>query len=206
MQNTVTSADADLFGEKTMSDLISRQKTVEILVSMMRDCFPEAEEELDAVVTTVREIPSAEPDNQVHLCDSCHYCYPECPAEMSDVIFGNGIGHDNVCACAKFEIKPEQKKGKWLNLDALISEQNEIMKKNFDKKDKDPEASLRFGMARSIKTYLLRKYAEKNNTEFCGNWETGIDGKERCSICWTPKKYSDLNGKCVICDADMRGK
>lgn len=102
--------------------------------------------------------------------------------------------------------EPERKDGKWLNLDALISEQNGIMKKNFDKKDKDPEASLRFGMARSIKTYLFRKYAEQNNTEFCGNWETGIDGKERCSICWTPKKYSDINGKCVICAADMRGE
>lgn len=102
--------------------------------------------------------------------------------------------------------EPDRKKGKWLNLDALISEQNEIMKKNLDKKGKDPEACLRFGMARSIKTYLLRKYAEQNNTEFCGNWETGIDGKERCSICWTPKKYSDLNGECVICGADMRGE
>lgn len=52
--------------------------------------------------------PSAEPDNQVHLCGFCKYDYPECPAEMSDVIFGNGTGHDNICACAKFEIKPER--------------------------------------------------------------------------------------------------
>lgn len=59
-------------------------------------------------------LPSAEPDNQVHLCGFCKYGYPECPAEMSDVIFGNGIGHDNVCVCAKFEIKPERKKGKWV--------------------------------------------------------------------------------------------
>lgn len=49
----------------------------------------------------------------MELCDFCKYSYPECPAEGSDVIFGNGIGHDNVCACAKFEIKPERKKGKW---------------------------------------------------------------------------------------------
>lgn len=47
-----------------MSDLISRQKTIEILTSMMRNCFPEAEEELDAVITTVREIPFAEPERK----------------------------------------------------------------------------------------------------------------------------------------------
>ena len=56
----------------------------------------------------LENIPSAEPDNQVHLCDSCHYSYPVCPTMNNDVIFGNGIGHDNICACAKFEIKPEQ--------------------------------------------------------------------------------------------------
>ena len=45
-----------------MSDLVRRQDVIRSLQSMMRDCFPEAEEELDAVVTTVREIPSAEPE------------------------------------------------------------------------------------------------------------------------------------------------
>ena len=45
-------------------DLIRRQDAIKILTSMMRDCFPEAEEELDAVVTTVREIPSVEPERK----------------------------------------------------------------------------------------------------------------------------------------------
>jgi hypothetical protein len=45
-----------------MSDIISRQTAIDMLKNMMQDCFPEAEEELDAVVTTVREIPSAEPE------------------------------------------------------------------------------------------------------------------------------------------------
>ena len=31
---------------------------------MMQDCFPEAEEELDAVATTIREIPSAESERR----------------------------------------------------------------------------------------------------------------------------------------------
>lgn len=53
-----------------MSDLISRQTAIDILTSMMQDCFPEAEEELDAVITTVREIPSAEPERKTfHVID-----------------------------------------------------------------------------------------------------------------------------------------
>ena len=28
--------------------------------------------------------------------------------------------------------------GKWLNLDVIISEEDKIMRENFDKKDKDP--------------------------------------------------------------------
>ena len=50
----------------------------------------------------------AVPNNKVHLCDFCKHSYPVCPAEMNDVIFGNGKGQDNICACAKFEIKPER--------------------------------------------------------------------------------------------------
>lgn len=60
---------------------------------------------------------SAELDNQVHLCGFCKYDYPECPAGMSDIIFGNGKEQDNVCACAKFEIKLERKRGEWLKED-----------------------------------------------------------------------------------------
>ena len=47
-----------------MSDLIRREDAIQTLKSMMQDCFPEAEEELDAIVTTVREIPSAEPERK----------------------------------------------------------------------------------------------------------------------------------------------
>ena len=42
-------------------------------------------------------------NNQVNLCDSCTYTYPECPSEKDDVIFGNGIGNDNICACNKYQ-------------------------------------------------------------------------------------------------------
>lgn len=40
--------------------------------------------------------------NEVNLCDSCKHTYPECPSIISDVIFGNGTGNDNICACAKY--------------------------------------------------------------------------------------------------------
>ena len=50
----------------------------------------------------VIDMPSAL-NNQVNLCDSCTYTYPECPSEKDDVIFGNGIGNDNICACNKYQ-------------------------------------------------------------------------------------------------------
>ena len=42
-------------------------------------------------------------NNQVNLYDSCICTYPECPSEKDDVIFGNGIGNDNICACNKYQ-------------------------------------------------------------------------------------------------------
>ena len=99
-----------------MSDLISRQKSLDGLKYEMKYGAEIDRCGLDTAYDIIENIPSAEPDNQVHLCDFCKYGYPECLAEISDVIFGNGIGHDNVCACAKFEIKPEQKKGKWIKV------------------------------------------------------------------------------------------
>ena len=38
--------------------------------------------------------------NRVNLCRYCADDYPECPA--IDVIFGDGIGSDNVAACALY--------------------------------------------------------------------------------------------------------
>lgn len=51
----------------------------------------------------VLSLTSAQPDNKVNLCDSCRFTYPSCPSETQDVIFGNGIGNDNICACSKYE-------------------------------------------------------------------------------------------------------
>lgn len=62
-----------------------------------------------------RGLTDAQPDNQINLCDSCDYSYPDCPSKDDDVIFGNGIGNDNICACNKYKpsVQPEREKGEW---------------------------------------------------------------------------------------------
>ena len=88
-------------------------------------------------------------------------------------------------------------------LNKIISEQNEIMKKNYDGKEKDPEMFMKFAMARCIKTYLLKKYAEQKNDVMHGHWIIDKNCEEICSVCWTPRKASELNGECVMCGARM---
>jgi hypothetical protein len=41
-------------------------------------------------------------NNEVNLCDSCCYQYPDCPEE-NKVFFGDGVGNDNICCCDKYE-------------------------------------------------------------------------------------------------------
>ena len=96
-----------------MNDLISRQAAVELAMKYCPDddgavqCDGDIRELLDEL----ENLPSAQPDNQINLCDSCDYLYPDCPAKNDDVIFGNGIGNDNICACNKYQptIQPDRK-------------------------------------------------------------------------------------------------
>ncbi len=64
----------------------------------------------------------SEINNTIHLCDSCQKVYPECDSTAKEVIFGTGVGNDNICACACYEpaVQPEQKKGKWIEYDPGI--------------------------------------------------------------------------------------
>lgn len=73
----------------------------------------------------VIDMPSAL-NNQVNLCDSCTYTYPECPSEKDDVIFGNGIGNDNICACNKYQptIQPEPQ---WIPVSERLPETEEFV-------------------------------------------------------------------------------
>ena len=52
-------------------------------------------------------------NNQIHLCDSCKYNYPNCPSENEDVLFGNGVGNDNICCCAKYLASADRPHGEW---------------------------------------------------------------------------------------------
>lgn len=54
------------------------------------------------VPTEERKVSRMEIDNQVNLCDSCRYVFPECPGEDSSVLYGNGTGNDNICSCKDY--------------------------------------------------------------------------------------------------------
>ena len=49
-------------------------------------------------------------NNAVNLCDSCTHFYPGCPAAEDEVVFGDGIGHDNICACSEYQPKSSESK------------------------------------------------------------------------------------------------
>jgi len=38
-------------------------------------------------------------DKQVHLCKTCKFNFPQCPARYMDMEFGYGLGNDNVIRC-----------------------------------------------------------------------------------------------------------
>lgn len=59
--------------------------------------------------------------NEVNLCDSCKQTYPECPSTTEDVLFGDGKGDDNICACALYKPKTGDR-----TTDDIISRQAEI--------------------------------------------------------------------------------
>lgn len=44
-------------------------------------------------------------NNKVNLCDSCSQVYPDCTSKPENVYFGDGIGHDNICACSEYRPK-----------------------------------------------------------------------------------------------------
>ena len=39
--------------------------------------------------------------NHVNLCDSCMWKYPQC--KYDNIIFGDGVGNDNICACSNYK-------------------------------------------------------------------------------------------------------
>ena len=48
-------------------------------------------------------------DTKINLCDTCkkYNDYPYCtdyPNGKDEIVFGNGVGNDNVCKCSKYEL------------------------------------------------------------------------------------------------------
>ena len=43
-------------------------------------------------------------ENNINLCDSCKNRdnFPYCPANENDILYGTGIGNDNICCCSKY--------------------------------------------------------------------------------------------------------
>lgn len=39
--------------------------------------------------------------SNLHLCDSCCLDFPTCPGKI--LVWGDGVGNDNVVACASYE-------------------------------------------------------------------------------------------------------
>lgn len=40
---------------------------------------------------------------RLHLCESCAKVYPECDATREGMVFGCGVGNDNVIGCTAYE-------------------------------------------------------------------------------------------------------
>lgn len=111
------------------SDLISRREAIDALMPIYksaslrnRNVFSTARK----CMVTIEELPSAQPDNQINLCDSCDYSYPDCPSKNGDVIFGNNIGNDNICACNKYNPSAQsdvhdRNVGEWDMFDLITS-------------------------------------------------------------------------------------
>ena len=76
--------------------------------SWYEEAFRIAVEALKKQTTTTIKL-----NNQIHLCDSCISNYPNCPAENKDVLFGNGVGNDNICCCAKYLVSVDRPHGEW---------------------------------------------------------------------------------------------
>lgn len=45
-----------------------------------------------------------------NLCDTCKLSYPSCPADETDIKFGDGIGEDNVIDCTYYDEDLEEEK------------------------------------------------------------------------------------------------
>ena len=65
----------------------------------------------DGMKFIINEIDGTVVGNKVNLCESCNHEYPVCMAGSADVLFGDGVGDDNVCCCSYYAPIERKKQG-----------------------------------------------------------------------------------------------
>ena len=60
-------------------DAISREEAIKEVCFMMKDCFDADEEQMDAIETTINELPPVQPSRKGHWIDYSEDGYVECP-------------------------------------------------------------------------------------------------------------------------------
>lgn len=82
-----------------MDELIRKEDVIRALTGCGE--APKDEE----IIMAIDKMPSPI-HNAVNLCDSCDHEYPDCPSDSKDdIIFGDGVGNDNICACRYYTPK-----------------------------------------------------------------------------------------------------
>jgi len=102
--------------QESTSDSISKQVAVEAITSY------NGVVDKSVAKRILIQLPSAQPtlNNQINLCDTCKHNYPDCPAGEDDVLYGNGEGNDNICACGKYEAE-RRNTGRWVDVGSGLS-------------------------------------------------------------------------------------
>lgn len=90
-----------------MKDPIERRDAIDAVLKLTYADGAYGYADAKDLVDSLENLPSAQinciVNNDIHLCDSCKYSYPSCPSSKFDVVFGDSVGHDNICACNKYQ-------------------------------------------------------------------------------------------------------
>lgn len=131
-------------------------------------------------------------NNKVHLCASCDHKYPECPSGKADVLYGDGVGNDNICCCSRYEpsqyieiIPSAQPEPQWILCDERMPEEHEWI------------GTKKFGTTRSDEVYVtfenskgerFTKHLHFYNGELSSYDKTNMDVwyKDYKPIAWMP--------------------
>ena len=110
-----------------MSDLISRQAAIDELVKMLGYCFQADEEVLDAVVTTVRELPPAELSTNLAEVGTDGISRQQVIGALRNYLVGKNVPCDGTLTCRLIENEvisklpsAQPKKGRWISADAMF--------------------------------------------------------------------------------------